>query len=73
MKKLRMIVRIDNLVQKLIDDGIACWNDASRKNKLIVTGTAKLFDDIKAIEQLEDTRVLIEKLENKEKPDGHYR
>ena len=25
-------VRIDNLVQKLIDDGIACWNDASRKN-----------------------------------------
>ena len=58
-------VRIDNLVQKLIDDGIACWNDASRKNKLIVTGTAKLFDDIKAIEQLEDTRVLIEKLENK--------
>ena len=60
-------VRIDNLVQKLIDDGIACWNDASRKNKLIVTGTAKLFDDIKAIEQLEDTRVLIEKLENKKK------
>ena len=58
-------VRIDNMVQKLIDDGIACWNDASRKNKLIVTGTAKLFDDIKAIEQLEDTRVLIEKLENK--------
>ena len=40
---------MDNLVQKLIDDGIACWNDASRKNKLIVTGTAKLFDDIKAI------------------------
>ena len=35
------------------------------KNKLIVTGTSKLLDDVNAIEQLEDARVLIEKLESK--------
>ena len=58
-------IKIDRLTQKLIDDGIACWDDASKKNKLIVTGTSKLFDDVNAIEQLEDTRILIEKLENK--------
>ena len=58
-------IRIDKLAQKLIDDGIACWDDVSKKNKLIVTGTAKLFDDVSAIEQLEDTRILIEKLEDK--------
>ena len=52
-------------LQQLIDNGIACWDDASRKNKLIITGTSKLLDDIRAIEQLEDTRILIEKLENK--------
>ena len=35
------------------------------KNKLIVTGTSKLLDDVNAIEQLEDARILIEKLESK--------
>ena len=65
-------IRIDKLAQQLIDNGIACWDDASRKNKLIVTGTSKLLDDIRAIEQLEDTRILIEKLENKKKSDGNY-
>ena len=58
-------IRIDKLAQKLIDDGIACWDDASKKTKLIVTGTSKLLDDVHAIDQLEDTRELIEKLENK--------
>ena len=58
-------IRIDKLAQQLIDNGIACWDDASKKNKLIVTGTSKLLEDIRAIEQLEDTRILIEKLENK--------
>ena len=58
-------IRIDKLTQKLIDDGIACWDDASKKTKLIVTGTSKLLDDIHAIDQLEDARELIEKLESK--------
>ena len=56
---------IDKVAEKLINEGIACWDDASKKNKLIVTGTSKLLDDVSAIEQLEDARVLIEKLENK--------
>ena len=30
-----------------------------------MTGTSKLLDDVKAMEQLEDVRLLIEKLENK--------
>ena len=59
-------IRIDKLAQQLIDNGIACWDDASKKNKLIVTGTSKLLDDIRAIEQLEDTRILIEKVKIKE-------
>ena len=58
-------IRIDKLTQKLIDDGIACWDDASKKTKLIVTGTSKVLDDIHAIDQLEDARELIEKLEKK--------
>ena len=58
-------LNIDKVAEKLINEGIACWDDASKKNKLIVTGTSKLLDDVSAIEQLEDARVLIEKLENK--------
>ena len=56
---------IDKITKKLIDEGIACWDDASKKNKLIITGTSKLLEDIKALEQLEDVRLLIEKLESK--------
>ena len=41
---------IDKVAEKLINDGIACWDDG--KNKLIVTGTSKLLDDVNAIEQL---------------------
>ena len=57
------IKHIDKVTKNLIDQGFACWDDASKKNKLIVTGTSKLLDDVKAMEQLEDVRVLIEKLE----------
>ncbi len=56
---------IDSVTKKLIDQGIACWDDASRKNKLIITGTSKLLEDVKAMEQLDEVRVLIEKLEDK--------
>tara|TARA_B100000963_G_C22590069_1_gene655042 strand:- start:441 stop:1541 length:1101 start_codon:yes stop_codon:yes gene_type:complete len=56
---------IDKVTKNLIEQGFACWDNASKKNKLIVTGTSKLLDDVKAMEQLEDVRVLIEKLENK--------
>ncbi len=56
---------IDKVTKNLIEQGFACWDDASKKNKLIVTGTSKLLEDVKAMEQLEDVRVLIEKLENK--------
>ena len=31
-------IRIDKLAQKLIDDGIACWDDASKKTKLYFCG-----------------------------------
>lgn len=57
---------LDKVSKKLIDQGIACWADATKKNKLIVTGTSKLLEDVKALEQLENIRIMIEKLENKE-------
>ena len=39
MKKYKTIkLSIDKVAEKLINEGIACWDDASRKNKLIVTG-----------------------------------
>tara|TARA_B100001027_G_scaffold41207_1_gene26326 strand:- start:1148 stop:2254 length:1107 start_codon:yes stop_codon:yes gene_type:complete len=56
---------IDTATKKLIKQGFACWDDASKKNNLIITGTSKLLEDVKAMEQLEDIRILIEKLENK--------
>ena len=58
-------LQIDKASKKLIEEGFACWDDATKKTKLIVTGTSKLLEDVKALEQLEDIRVLIEKLENK--------
>jgi len=58
-------IRIDKASRKLIDEGFACWDDATKKSKLIVTGTSKLLEDVKALEQLEDVRILIEELENK--------
>lgn len=57
---------LDKVSKKLIDQGIACWADATKKNKLIVTGTSKLLEDVKALEQLENIRIMIEKLEDKE-------
>jgi len=58
-------LNINKVAEKLINQGFACWDDASRKNKLLITGTSKLLEDVSALEQLEDARVLIEKLENK--------
>ncbi len=58
-------LKIDKASNRLIEEGLACWDDASKKSKLIVTGTSKLLEDVKAMEQLEDIRLLIEKLENK--------
>jgi len=57
---------LDKESKKLIDKGLACWADANKKNKLIITGTAKLLEDVKALEELEKIREIIEKLENKE-------
>ena len=56
---------IDKVTNNLIDQGLSSWDNASTKSKLIVTGTSKLLDDVIAMEQLEDVRLLIEKLENK--------
>ncbi len=36
-------IRIDKASRKLIDEGFACWDDATKKSKLIVTGTSKLL------------------------------
>ena len=57
---------LDEVSKKLIDQGFACWADVNKKNKLIITGTSKLLEDVKALEQLENIKLLIEKLENKE-------
>ena len=46
-------LNIDNLAEKLINQGFACWDDASKKNKLLITGTSKLLEDVNAMEQLE--------------------
>ena len=40
-------LRIDKASKKLIDEGFACWDDASKKSKLIVTGTSKLLEDVR--------------------------
>ena len=50
-------IKIDKLAQKLIDDGIACWADASKKTGHCYR-TSKLLDDVHAIDQLEDTKEL---------------
>ncbi len=57
---------LDKESKRLIDKGLACWADANKKNKLIITGTAKLLEDVKALEELENIREIIEMLENKE-------
>ncbi|MAI83476.1 MAG: heat-inducible transcriptional repressor HrcA [Rickettsiales bacterium] len=57
---------LDEVSKKLIDQGLACWADANKKNKLIITGTSKLLEDVKAIEELENIRLLIERLEDKQ-------
>ncbi|MBI1328056.1 MAG: heat-inducible transcriptional repressor HrcA [Alphaproteobacteria bacterium] len=59
---------LNSLVQKLVEQGIAvatpeALNDAGH---LIIRGTSRLLEDVKAMEQLDRARQLLQALENQE-------
>ena len=55
---------LDQLTQKVIDDGLASWSGGEER-QLIVRGQAHLLDDLKVIEDLERVRHLFDDLESR--------
>jgi heat-inducible transcriptional repressor len=57
---------LDELTKGLIEAGLAEWSGGREETKsLIVRGRAHLLEDLKAIEELEQVRLLFEDLESK--------
>ena len=57
---------LDQLTQKIISAGLASWSGGERdERKLIVRGHANLLEDLKALEDLERVRSLLDDLETK--------
>jgi heat-inducible transcriptional repressor len=57
---------LDELTQKIVAAGLASWSGGDRDDrKLIVRGQANLLDDLKALEDLERVRLLVDDLETK--------
>jgi heat-inducible transcriptional repressor len=57
---------LDQLTQKVVADGLASWSGGeSAERKLIVRGHAHLLDDLKALEDLERIRLLLDDLETR--------
>ncbi len=57
---------LDQLTQKVIEAGLANWSGGeSADRKLIVRGQAHLLEDLKALEDLERIRLLIDDLESR--------
>ncbi len=58
---------LDRLTGKVVEAGLASWSGAEgdRPNTLIVRGRANLLDDLKAAEDLERIRLLIDDLDSK--------
>lgn len=69
-KVLREIKRekshLDDLASQVIEKGLASWgNKDDEDSYLIIKGQSKLLEDIKAIEELDNIKDLLEKLEAK--------
>ncbi|MCC2111002.1 MAG: heat-inducible transcriptional repressor HrcA [Hyphomicrobiales bacterium] len=64
---LEQQAELDRLTSKVIEAGLASWSgaDGDRPNTLIVRGRANLLDDLKAAEDLERIRLLIDDLDSK--------
>ncbi|MEZ5840329.1 MAG: heat-inducible transcriptional repressor HrcA [Hyphomicrobiales bacterium] len=65
--RLEQQAELDRLTQTIIDAGIATWAgaQADRPHTLIVRGRANLLEDLRAQEDLERIRLLIDDLESK--------
>ncbi len=59
---------LDQLTQKLVDDGLATWANAGvdRPETLIVRGRSNLLDELKATDDLERIRLLFDDLETQQ-------
>src|SRR5438477_6032818 len=55
---------VDQLTQKVIDDGLASWSGGTER-QLIVRGQAHLLEDLKVLEDLERVRHLFDDLESR--------
>jgi heat-inducible transcriptional repressor len=55
---------LDQLTQKVIDDGLASWSGGAER-QLIVRGQAHLLEDLKVLEDLERVRHLFDDLESR--------
>ncbi len=58
--------QLDVLSQKLVEEGLALWTGEQERAALIVSGQAKLLDDVTALEDLERVRGLFSAIEAKE-------
>src|SRR4051794_17751225 len=57
---------LDQLTQKVIDDGLASWSGGQgNERQLIVRGQAHLLEDLKVLEDLERVRLLFDDLESR--------
>ncbi|MDD3445309.1 MAG: heat-inducible transcriptional repressor HrcA [Zavarzinia sp.] len=56
---------LDQLAAKVVEAGLATWSDEGDRNMLIVSGRARLLDDLTALADLERVRQLFDDLESK--------
>lgn len=56
---------LDQLAAKVVQAGLATWSDEDERNMLIVSGRARLLDDLTALADLERVRQLFDDLESK--------
>lgn len=57
---------LDELTQRVVENGLAVWAGDGSSGNLIIKGQARLLDDITAVEDLERIRALFDALETKE-------
>lgn len=57
---------LNSLVQKLVEQGIAVAVPEASSGHLIIRGTSRLLQDVKAMEQLDRAKQLLQALENQE-------
>src|SRR6516225_5532690 len=75
LEKARAVAQaeLDQLTQKLVAAGLASWSGgASDERKLIVRGAAHLLDDLRALDDLETKRGVIDLLGRAERAEGAH-